>query len=407
MTKNVRAKSLLVDRYGSPMALTSKSYSSNTTRKLNSSNYTSQRWFGGNTTNEYTFLNPSERRLINQFALDLFRSSPTIHAAINKKNEWTCATGWKPLYRGSDIQWGKQATDYILNVVYPNCFVGSSNMTFNRLLLSIANQIDVAGDVLVVFVKTRDGLSRLALYPSNTIGQRDYGKQSVESGRYKGAIIDDGVIMNSSDTPFAYRVLQDNKEDDYDISVRDAQLVFEPTDLCRRGISIIAPSLLTYLSIDDIASALNRTVYNDSKQGIIVSTEQGTGDEYVSDDGLMSADSQAVTAKASAFQPHIIETGDVMFVNAKSGEKVEPFKTDRPHTNTQEWIRYLSETVVYDLGWALPLISPEKLTGANAKMIESQVQQTIATRQQTLKRIANIYTTWALSNAMMNGDLPQ
>jgi putative IMPACT (imprinted ancient) family translation regulator len=114
MKKRVNVKPLLVDRNGKPLALsTTQYYSNSTSRRLNNTNYVSQRYFGGANTNEYHFLDPSERRLINQFALDLFRSSPTIHSAINKKNEWTCATGWKPLYRGSNILWGNQATDYM------------------------------------------------------------------------------------------------------------------------------------------------------------------------------------------------------------------------------------------------------------------------------------------------------
>jgi hypothetical protein len=361
-------KSLLVDRYGKSISYSG--YSSQT-RKLNSVTQNNFRGFwGNNTDNQYKFLNPAERRLINEFALDLFRSSPTVHSAIVKKNEWACATAWKPIFKGVDITWGKQAMDYLNSVAYPNCSIGGPNMTLNRLLLTIANQLDIAGDILTMFVQTRDGLGRIALYPSNLIGSRQYGKNTVEGGRYEGALIDDGVILNSADTPIAYRILQDSKEDDFDVSVRDAQLISEPTDLCNRGISIIAPSLLTCLSVEDISQALNQAVHNLAKQQFVVSTETGTGDDYKQDMNLDS-DLQTVTTSNGAFRPEVVNLGPVAFVNAKNGEKIQPFTFDTPNMNSQEWIRYLSETVVYDLGWALPLISPEKLTGANARMIES------------------------------------
>lgn len=399
-----KPQSLIVDRYGKPLAYSG--YSSQT-RKLNNVNYTNYRpMHGGYGDSPYKFLNPTERRLINQFALDLFRSSPSIHSAISKKNEWACATAWKPVFKGRNFEWGRLATEYLLNVAYPNCSVFGGNMTFNRLLLTIANQLDIAGDVLVTLVQTRDGLARIALYPSNMVGSREYGKTQVQDGRYKGAQIDDGVILNSAETPIAYRVLQDKKEDDFDISAKDASLVFEPTDLCNRGISIIAPSLLTVLSIEDISQALNQTVHNQAKQQFVVSTDTGTGDEFASDNDL-DADLQESTAGTPEFSPNVVSLGPVAFVNAKNGEKIEPFTFDSPHMNSQEWIRYLSETVVYDLGWALPLISPEKLTGANAKMIESQVQQTIAVRQQTLKRVASTFTAYSIARAMDNGDLPR
>jgi len=401
MAKN---QSLIVDRYGKSLCLAS--YSTQT-RKLNNPQYNNYRGFSSTSNeNPYKFLNPSERRLINQFALDLYRSSPTIHAAITKKNEWACATAWKPIYSGANAVWGQAASEYLNQVAYPNCSIMGANMSFNRLLLTIANQLDIMGDVLVMRVQTRDGIGRVALYPANSVGSREYGKTKVENGRYKGAQIDDGVILNSSDTPIAYRLLQDVKENDFDTSIRESQLILEPNDMCNRGLSTLAPSLLTFLSVEDISQALNQTVHNQAKQQFVVSTENGSGDEYVTDDSL-DADLTTPSIVATNFTPSVVNLGPVAFVNAKNGEKIEAFKGEAPHMNSQEWIRYLSESVVYDSGWMLSLISPEKLTGANARMIESQVQQNISTRQATLKRVAELYTYFALAVAMENGDLPK
>src|SRR6185369_16966183 len=98
-------QSLLVDRNGRKLAFSS--YSTQT-RKLNNTNFTNYRpLYGCNNENPYKFLNPTERRLINQFALDLFRSSQIIHSAITKKNEWACATAWKPVYKGANVTWGR------------------------------------------------------------------------------------------------------------------------------------------------------------------------------------------------------------------------------------------------------------------------------------------------------------
>jgi hypothetical protein len=392
-------KSLLVDRYGAAIYSTQR-YSSQT-NKVNNINWMSNRYFNNTRTDNYKFLSPSERLLINSFALDLFRSSPAIHSAIVRKNEWSCATQWKPLYKGKDDKWGATALEYLNQVAYPNCSIAGNNVTFNRLLLSIANQLDIAGDVLIVLTVTRDGLSRLALYPSNLVGQRVYGKQTVETGRYRGATIDDGVILNSTGTPIAFHVLQSSKEDDFDISARDAHLLYEPTELTNRGISVVAPSLLSFLNLEDIATYITKTVKNESKQGLVVSTESGTGDEYARNP--LTYNDTSVNNSTSV--PQVVEMGDVTFV--RTGEKVESLKTDRPHNNSQQWIRSIEEKCIHDLGWSLALISPEKLTGANASMIESQVQQTIEVRQSTLKRIASVFTQYALARAMETGELPK
>lgn len=410
MVKTQGKQSLLVDRHGKALALSTNTYSSNS-RKLTNSRYVGQNrfLFGGGNTNPYKFLNPSERRLINQFALDLFHSSPIVHSAIQRKNEWVCATAWKPLYRGSDPEWGKLATNYLNSVAYPNVYVGGSAMTFNRLLLTISNQIDVLGDVLTAFAINPDGIAQIELYPSTMVGSRDYGKTTVTTGRYQSATIDDGVITNRRGKPIAYRLLSDKAEDDYDVSARDAQLIYEPSEISVRGISILAPGLLTALTTEEISAALTQMCHTEAKRQLIVSTESGNGDAFADSSNPMSDgidDSNNSTVDV-AFTPNTIDLGDVSFINAKSGEKIESLKSDRPHANAQEWIRYLTEAVVYDAQWALPLISPEKLNGANLKMIESQLQQTIAVRQQTLKRVTTAYTLFALAVAMENGDLPK
>lgn len=397
--------SLILDSHGKPIKAIARSgqYSSQN-RKFYATDIVPRYT---NTNNDpYSFLNSGERKQINQYALDLFRSSPLIHAAITRKNEWAFADGWCPIFRGVDTAWGKKVSEWLESNVYPVCNMAGSNYDFNRTLVSIANQIDIAGDVLILWVIARDGTAKLAVYPSNMVGARDT-TGIVASGRYKNASIDDGVILNSSQTPIAYHILQDNKADDYDIAIRDGQLLYEPNELCRRGVSVVAPSLLTLLHLDDITSFLHRTVKNDAREGIIVSTATGTGEQYLGTNfNPMTADLGTAPPQDSKFQPHIIDMGDYTFINAKNGEKIESFKSDRPHTNTVEWMKYVAEQCCADLRWPLGLISPSKLNGTAARMVESDVQQAISTRQATLKKIARIYTEFAIARGIENGEIP-
>lgn len=396
--------SLILDRYGKPFAKSAGTYSSQQ-RKLYST-HISPRYVNTNI-DPYKFINPSERKQINQYALDLFRSSPMIHAAVTRKNEWAFSDSWCPVFKGQDTAWGKKVTEWLLNDVYPRCNIAGPNYNFNRTLVTIANQIDIAGDVLIILTTTRDGSAKLAIYPSTIVGNRD-SKCIVETGRYKGRMIDDGVIYDSSEVfPIAYHVLQDDKSEDYDVSVRDGRLLFEPNELCGRGVSIIAPSLLSFLHLEDITSFLHRLVRNESKQGLIVSTDTGTGDAYLATNiNPMTADLGSAPTHDSSFEPQLIEMGDYTFVNAKSGEKVESLKTDRPATNTVEWMKYVAEQCCSDLRWPLGLISPSKLNGTAARMVESDVQQAISTRQATVKQIAKLYTEFAIARGIENGEIP-
>jgi len=241
--------------------------------------------FVNNASDPYRFLNFGERLRINQFALDLFRSSPLVNSAITRKNEWVCATGWHPIFCGQNAEWGKLAIDYLVNEALATCNVAGPNYTWNRTLLTIANQIDLAGDNLVVYAPYDSGM-RVAVYPSTLVGQRTLDK-TIQDGRYAGSQIDNGVIFNRGNFPIAYNILQDTPEEDFILTLREAALIFEPTELCPRGVSLLASSLIHLLDRQDIQYYFNRHVKNASKMPIVVNTEQGTGQDYVGGPGAI------------------------------------------------------------------------------------------------------------------------
>src|SRR4051812_39047091 len=121
-------------------------------------------------TEGFKALNPWEKANYHALARDLFRSSPSIRSSIVRKNSWACSNGWQPTFKGQDREYGTLLTDFLNEVVYPNCNTAGGNYNFNRTLLSVANEIDVGGDCLVIFVQGRDGLLKMSVYPSSVIG---------------------------------------------------------------------------------------------------------------------------------------------------------------------------------------------------------------------------------------------
>lgn len=377
-------------------------YSSNS-RKLNA------RWITPRYLNcsidPYSYLNVSERIEINRLALDLFRSSPLIHAAITRKNEWVAATEWLPMFKGVDKEWGKLAYDYLVNEAYATCNVAGPNYSWNRTLQAIANQLDISGDTLAVFVPYDTG-TRIAIYPSSLVGQRNASTEVV-GGRYDGNEIDMGIIFSRAGYPVAYNILQQDENEDFIFNITQAQLYFEPNELCRRGISTLAAPLLSFLDIQDIQGYLNRLVKNTSKLPITVNTEAGTGEEFALG-GPGENIPLSITDSTSVSTPNIVDFGDYTFFKAGIGEKFDITKNDNPSLNNMEWLRHVSEECCSALGWPLALLHPSQLAGsAAAKSIEAQVQQTITVRQQTLKMFVKQFTAMTLSRAIASGRLPQ
>lgn len=395
----------ILDQFGKIIVNKPKGNYSSTQNKLNY-NWVRPRYYASTDTDTFKCLNPYEKTLYHQLARDLFRSSCNIRSAITRKNSWACSNGFRPIYYGLDQEYGKLLIEYLNTVVLPNCNTAGQNYTFNRTLLTIANEIDVGGDAFVVFVQSRDGLLRMSIYPSSIVGQRNFSETIVQSGRYKGNNIFDGVVYDSYDTPIAYSILQNKKEDDYYMSSRNSQLLFEPEEgRMMRGISIIAAPLITALNQQDIEEYLTRTIKLESKMGVIFNTKTGTGEEHV--DGYTLGSEEAVTGTTTNTQPYIHDMGDYIFLDARNNESAQSFEPKQPGDRVADWVRSIEEKVLYALGWHLALISPNSIGSYAARVMESQVQQMISTRQQTLKRIAKLYCVASIARAIDTGIIPQ
>lgn len=382
---------------------------SSTRRKLNQ-HWVRPRYVNQDNGNGFKSLEPGEKKLYHSLARDLFRSGNTIRSAITRKNSWAAASGWERYFTGQDKDFGKLAIEYLNNNI-DQCNTAGNNYTFNRTLTTIANEIDVGGDCLVMFVEGKDGILRMCLYPSNVIGQRSFGEQSVSSGRYIGKDIFDGVVYDSSNSPapIAYAILQDDQEDDYFVSATDAQLLFEPDESSMfRGISCIVSSLFQFLTQQDIEDYLSRTIKLQSKMGVIAATEAANGKEFV--DGYTLGSSEALNATAGEgvkLEPVITDFGDYIFIDSKNNESLKSFEPKQPGTNVADWQKNIEEKCLYGLGWHLALISPNSIGSYAARIMESQVQQLIAARQQTLKRIAKVYCLTIIARGIDSGELAE
>ena len=387
----------------------SNTYSS-TSRKL-SQNWIVPRYVNYDT-NPYRFLNQYERIWINRYALDLFRSSPLINAAITRKNEWACATGFEPIFKGQDPDWGKLALDYLNNIVLPTCNTAGPNYSWNRTLLTIANQLDIAGDCLIVFVPYAGGV-RLAVYPSSLVGQRDATLNTLTDGRYRGSEIDNGVIYSTrlQGLPVAYNILQDDPDEDFTYSIREAQLLFEPNELCKRGISILASPLIALLDNQDTSANINRGLKKLTNLPIVVNTESGTGEDFVEGPGETSMQGTTTITMDQSKQgsnANVLNFGDYTFFKAGAGEKYEIPNAPLPTTNAVEWVKYVSEECCSALRWPMGLLHPSSLGNTTAaRAIEADVRRTIEVRQQTLIRLAKLFVSINLSAAMDAGLLPR
>lgn len=357
----------------------------------------------------YNYIDPSERKRLAEYALSLYCTMPSLGSAINSKNSWAFGSGWKAFFKGTDKTWANNVSDWLNEIVFPNCNILGSNYNLNATLKAMGIAYDVSGEVLPTFVTDRANNPKIAIIPSGLIGQRDYN-EIVDSGRYVGNRITDAVIINGDGTPVAYKILgQDfNGEEDYDLSAKAGTLMFDAEHLNQyRGLSIVARSIIPFMHLQDLEEYHLRLSLRESQLGVIASLDGGTGEQYVDSFGGVGQEENCGLVTGSYVPPgYMISQGGEMFiVNAQSGEKLESYKTDRPHANIQDFAYSIEEKAIDSSGWSLALISNTKLNSVAARQLEIKTRNTIQLRQEQFKRFVKAFIIFSIGKGIENGTI--
>jgi capsid protein len=350
---------------------------------------------------------PSDRKTTIEFARTLFASSATLHGAVTKKATFATLDAFQPRFRGANAKWGAEIEAWLKERFYPVCNTRGGNYNFANTLFAISINLDVDGECLIALVNSRDGFPLVQVIPSNRIGQRDVMQKTVESGRYKGNVIKDGIILNANNRAIAYRILGDTEDDDYDLPAQSALLLFEPKHPDQiRGISRFGSIIMDALNKADIDHYLQRAVKLYSSQGIQAYTADGSGDQAgvvnpITGEDSVNADGKAFNASLGiAIKP--VLGGMYNFLTADTGQKLEAFNFDTPNPNTEEFIQRLERGILYAIDWDYSSLNAKDIGGASVRLVQAQLRNVIRARQNTLNRAARFIVSFAVATGMAN-----
>lgn len=316
------------------------------------------------------------RRTLMTLGRRLYFDSPSIRGAIKEQAEYASST-FLPQFYGADSDWGVQAEAWIENHDKICDVAGPPyNMRLFRRNLIIALLRD--GDRLHVLVKTKSGYPMLQCIPGHRVGSR-MEDTVVQSGEWDGARIIDGVIVNDSGTPIAYRVMTGDANDwsNYqDISARDAFLSFIPEfDGQLRGFS---PLGITALPIMDIAESDNLELITQRVAASIALIERNEEGEAPPGD---SEGYPIASASAGAPAEEAFTSDGVQLRYFRSGDTnagLEILKNERPSANQQAFRHSKLRDSFAGIDWSIDFsLDPSKVGGAPFRVVVDKLNRNI------------------------------
>ncbi len=339
----------------------------------------------------------------------LFAQCPDLGGALLSKASWAVGPGsYMPIYHGTNRTWGDEAEEWLVNQFFPVCSIMGNNYTFQTLLYLSSLALDIDGDTGLFFTTSRNGYPLVGLIPSHRIGQRNKMEKIVKNGRFMGYRIIDGVIVNDNGRNIGYRILGETEEDDYDISVQNFNLLFEPEWADQyRGISRLAKSLTDWADQQDINEFLKRGIKLASSVGLLSHTEQGDAVSAGANIVGMEEDGFVSGGTDNGVSIESIRGGEILYMKAGLNEKIEGLKDERPSPNTEAFIERIQRRAMYSIGWCQEMLDASKIGGASVRLVQDLVRKSIASRQATLDRRAKIIVNYALAKAMNLGIISQ
>lgn len=341
----------------------------------------------------------ASRRLVSNMGLP--------RGAILQKAGLVVGQAWAPSFRGADREWGRLATEWLVDSWYPICDVRGPSFDFVNLLWIDSVAIDRDGDFFILLTKSENEFPQIQHIPSHRVGDRhaSHPRGVVEGGTYSGLKIKDGVVTNPSGRPVAYQVLGDSRDEDQIISARNLIHVMDPEwhDQCR-GVPAAAHAIM------ELLSSLRSHEWEQMAQMMLSSIGMVEYNEHGIADPDDPGTTLSTTSSAASGTPLDIQTfsgGTVRYFKANSGAKLEALKNDRPGDSWEKFQDRIARVFISGMNWSYAYSWKQgELNSVSNRAELTKVRNSVEDRQAVLRPVAKRVVQYAVAKAIKEGILP-
>jgi hypothetical protein len=367
-------------------------------------------------------LDSISRELVVRWSREMTAQLPFVGSAIKILADFVVGTAYLPEYVGENEQWGKDATDWLLNDFYPNCCTRGSNYPFQTCMNLESRLLDTDGDFLCIYGFSSNGFPKFQIVPSHRIRSLSMDNKvfTADETPYGPGILCDGVLYNMAGKAIGYNVqsignLVTNMPyvtNDQIISAKDATLIYDPVFFDKgRGMPSIGPAILKALSIQELDSYLVEKIKIESCVGLIESTPSGEAPMETAQI-LAAMNTQALEFGSQFPQPDIhgvevVQGPSIRYIRAQGGE-LKTLGSNTPADQTMMFIKRLETQILSCIGVPHQLIySPQDVSGKITTGIAEVFKSSITRRQSVLDKHGKFLIAWALANAQKAGLIPK
>jgi len=376
-------------------------------------------------------LNQYSRDLLVRWSREMAWQQPWVLSAIKLLSYFSVGDQYIPYWMGENKN-GEEYIQWLTEVFYKNC--SNRGYDYQTLVGLTSETIDIDGDFLKIYGEDETG-PKIQVVPTHRIraaSSNPYGlsaQEGPQAGPYPNTVVSDGVVYTNQGTPIAYSVIGrknmvnlsfGGSGNETYIPIKNCRLVYiPPTGMMDRGRGIpsISPGILQALSVEEIESYMTEKMKIQSLYAVLEKTPEGEG-PYEEEQAYQNAANTSFNGGLQGFgigsQPNqnasqglrIVDNPAIKYVSCQGGDIRFPTATltDKEGSN---WIERLEKGVLGCLGVPHALLfSPDDVSGKMNTSVVQIFNGAITKRQQFLDKQATFDCSWAISKAIVNGELP-
>jgi hypothetical protein len=353
-------------------------------------------------------LTSRDQRVMSFLCSKLFANNGIIKGTICQKAMYAVGNAWTPVFLGEAKDWGEEVKRILVEQWYPTCDVRGMNFDFRTGLYLDSITIDRDGDCVALLTRSEiTGWPQIQRIPSRQIGQwysggsySRSGREVVAEGKYKGLFIENGVIMNKSGRPIAYRKLGDEQGQFEDLPENSICHLFDPEWYEQsRGLPLMSASIEEFRDIAQSDEWERMAMLIASQIGIIEYNQTGTDEDPLDPANALGADGEPVTE--NGLQVKTYADGRVVYMRANSGDKLEQFVNNRPGDDWEKFNDRQIRKAMAGANWPYSMVwKPDGTNGTVQRSDLNKAKMSVADRQSLLDGHAKRMLGYAVSVMM-------
>lgn len=321
---------------------------------------------------------------------EIYKNNGVVKGAVNMKAEYSIGKAFifKSLCGVPEIA---ESYDRYVNNFYKIACVNGRN--FHSLLYLISTSVDVDGDCFVLLTSGKSGFPQLQFIRANRVCSVNDGM--IESGKYKGLLVYQGIIRDKVGREVAYWLDGDDESGGTVIPAQSMLHVMDDDFLAAcRGEPLFSHGLKEFRYVDDINVSELGAMKIASQIALVEKNDSGDSDfmggyEKTSNSGDVT----------------IRDIGDKQIRFLQSGATLESLKFERPSPNYLNFSERLLKGVLSGVGVPYDVVVNPDSSGVGNRMSLSKFDNTTRDRATLLEDVARVLISYVLGVGIIRGDL--